>query len=212
MRSSTYTFDIETIPQREKLSLIQKEELQKKVDSHLSRKPDEDEEKVRNMLMATSPYFGNIICIGVKHDDHSYYIKDEDESELISKFWKSILDFNGIFISYNGLRFDCPFIIKRSMKFNIFPTNRNFLDLKPFKNFPHFDVQNVISNHNKFNSITLRLACEHTGIPSPKEGDVKAENVFQAYLDGRIDEIAEYCMLDTKRTYQLYSYIKPYIY
>lgn len=208
------TFDIETIPQIEELSDIQQEELQKKTESYLRRRPDVEEEEARKLLMGTSPYFGEIVCIGL------YKVEDGEEKsaaitgteqEILKTFWNVLKKFEGIFISYNGIKFDVPFIVKRSMKHGIKPTSINFLDTKPFKRFPHFDVQNVLADHNRFDTVSLRLACELLGVESPKEEGIAAKDVAEAYHSGRIQDIADYCVRDVKATFEVYKIIKDYL-
>jgi predicted PolB exonuclease-like 3'-5' exonuclease len=207
------TFDIETIPQRAPLSEIQQEELTKKINRYMARRPEEDEEEVKNLIMGTSPYFGEIVTIGLYFNDSD---GDEstaligDEEEILNRFWTILNKFKGVFVSYNGLTFDIPFILKRSMKYKILPTNREFLKTRRYTTYPHFDVKEVIADFNKYEAPTLHLACEHLGIPSPKEGEVKANEVAQAFADGRIQEIADYCVRDVIATFKVFERINSY--
>lgn len=207
---NTLTFDIETIPQNEEsLSKIQEEEIEKKMERYLVKRPHEDEGEAKKMLMATSPYFGEIITIGLhRHTEYG----DEDsialigsEEEILSRFWENIKSFNGLFISFNGISFDVPFISKRSMKHRITPSNTKFLDTYKFQKRPHFDVKSVISDFNNWVAPTLKLTCDLLDVPSPKGGGVEAKNVAQAFHNGRIDEIADYCEKDVKATFECYK-------
>lgn len=209
---NTLTFDIETIPTPdEELSDIQKEEIERKVDKYLERSPQADPMEVKNLIMGTSPYFGKIVVIGIHKvtalAEKSYYIIGE-EKDILLKFWKDIATFNGIFVSYNGLGFDVPFINKRSMKHGLFPSNRKFLKTYRFSQDNHFDVKDVISDYDRYAAPTLHLACDLLGIPSPKEGEVKASEVAKAYAEGKIIPIAEYCVRDTVATYKAFKKLK----
>ena len=213
------SFDIETIPQDDaKLSDAQKEAIEKKVDSEISRacpNSDVDIHKIKSRIMGTSPYFGEIVVIGcylvtpTYTRDHLFY--GADEKTILTKFWEMLENFQGLFVSYNGLKFDVPFIIKRSMFYGILPTNKNFTDTRRFRTYPHFDAQEVISDYDRFMAPSLAVACDLLGITSPKEGEVKAENVAQAFKEGRVQEIANYCLRDVKATYKVYNAVKNYI-
>lgn len=210
------TFDIETIPYEDsELSEIQKEEIERKVDKYLSKNPGEDMQEAKRLIMGTSPYFGKIIVIGLlKADAQGDYetlaLKGDDEQKILRDFWSILSRHKGLFISYNGLSFDVPFILKRSMKHQIPTTNRDFMMTYRFKKHPHFDVKEVISDYDRFAAPTLHLACDHVGVPSPKEGEVKASEVYDAYKEGRLQEIADYCVRDVKSTYEVYKKLDGY--
>jgi predicted PolB exonuclease-like 3'-5' exonuclease len=214
----TLTYDIETVPQQQPLTDIQQEELDRQLEKIYARSPemtDEDKLKLRRQMMATNPYFGEIICIGLHKTVGDLFDSTSltgDEYSILERFWKIIGQFKGIFISFNGLNFDIPFILKRSMKHGILPTNNDFLDMKRYSRKPHFDVKLIIGDWDKYASGTLRLVCEHLNIKSPKEGGVKAENVEDEFKKGNINAIAEYCLKDVLATYEAYLKINKYLY
>lgn len=209
MNNNSITFDIETVPQRSALSEIQAEELQKRLSSFLDRNPDRDEEDAKSLLMGTSPYFGEIVCIGVHKKtattDRTISLIG-DEKDILIRFWDIIANFKGVFVSFNGKKFDVPFIIKRSIVHGVESTNKKFHDTYPFKNFPHYDVWQALVE-NRGEAVSLRLACDVFGVPSPKEEGIKASEVAQAYEDGRIQEISDYCIRDVVATYKVYKKI-----
>jgi len=214
----TLTFDIETIPQQQPLTDIQQEELNKQLDKAYKRNPewnDTEKEKFKKLFMATNPFFGEIVCIGLyktvnnMHDSTSLI---GSEKYILERFWNILKTFRGIYISFNGINFDVPFILKRSMAHSLKPTSNSFVDLKRFSTKPHFDVKLIFGDWDKYAVGTLRLVCEHLGIESPKEGVVKAENVENEYKLGNINEIADYCLKDVMATYQAYERLLNYTY
>ena len=212
-------FDIETIPQQAPLSIIQEEELEKKMQWRIASTTTPKElDELRRKTMGTNPYFGEIVCIGMYRKNNTSGKMQEGETALVGtetqildKFWSIISKFNGTYLSYNGLGFDVPFIKVRSMINTIKPTNTNFLNTKRFSAWPHHDVAMLLADWDKFKMVSLRLACEVMGIPSPKEGEIKAENVEQAFKDGNIQGIADYCSADTRTTYQLFDLQRQYM-
>jgi|AntRauTorckE6833_2_1112554.scaffolds.fasta_scaffold00277_14 hypothetical protein len=209
---NTLTFDIETIPTPdEELSDIQKEEIQRKVDTYLKRNPSADPMDAKGLIMGTSPYFGKIIVIGV-HKVTSLTTKSfaltGNEKDILVNFWKEVAGFSGVFVSYNGLSFDVPFIVKRSMKYGLSPSNKRFLKTYRYSQDTHFDAKDVISDYDRYASPTLHLACDLLGIDSPKEGEVKADQVAKAYEEGKLQQIADYCVRDVEATYKVYKKLK----
>lgn len=212
---NTFTFDLETIPQPDsELTDIQKEEIEKRVDKALDKDPSLDPHQTKNKIMSVSPYFGKIVTAGVKITQGGKQTVFKaiigEEYDIIKEFFSLQKHFQGLFITYNGLGFDVPFTLKRAMNYGILPTNESYLITRRFSKYPHFDVKEVISDFDRFAAPTLKLACDLFKIPSPKEGEVKAENVYSAYLEGRIKDIAEYCMLDVEATYQLFVKLQGY--
>lgn len=212
---NTFTFDLETIPQEDSsLSDIQKEEITKKVERAIEKDPKSDPLQTKNKIMSISPYFGRIVTAGIKimEDGRQTFFEPlvGDEKEILQKFFELQRDFRGAYVTFNGLGFDVPFILKRAMHHGVTPTNSYFLNTRRYSKYPHFDVKDVISDFDRYAAPTLKLACDLFGIPSPKEGEVKAENVYDAYLDGRIQQIADYCMLDVEATHKVFLKLAGY--
>lgn len=210
----TLTFDIETIPQ-ENPTDIQIEEILRKIKNAKDKDPELSEHALKNKIMSTSPYFGKIVCIGLHiigpfETSGSTTSLIGSESDILKSFWNILKDKNLTYVSYNGLSFDVPFIVKRSMHHGIKVTNRSFLNLKRFQTSPHFDVKEIISSWDRYAAPTLHLACDLVGVPTPKSGDVKADGVYDAYKAGEIDKIAEYCVKDVEATYAVYKALQGY--
>jgi len=215
-------FDIETIPQTI-LTKTQTYELEKRFkksrlfEQVLKTEIDLAQATIsaKKQFMAVSPYFGEIICIGLywpESDRQEVLIGNE--ADILRKFWDRINanDFSGNFITFNGLSFDVPFIIRRSMKHKILPTNEKFLDTYRFQKQPHRDVYLMITGYDRDFPCNLDLACDTYDIPSPKHGEVRADNVYEYYLKGEIQKIADYCLRDVISTYQLFEVARKYIY
>ena len=210
----TLIFDIETIPQSTLLP-SQENALKTKVERATKNSTDKSEyDGIRNKIMAVSPFFGEIICIGImkvkETGEEVSRVLTGDEKTMLQTWWDILKHHKGLFVHYNGLGFDVPYILKRSMFHDVLPTNSQFLDTRRFQKHPHFDVFQVICDYDMRNAISLDVATEFLGLKSPKGGEVKAENVYQAYKDGRIQEIADYCLDDVKATYEVHKKVKNY--
>lgn len=199
-------FDIETIPQT-RLSEVQEKKKAEKVEKSDHWKDNPIKE------MSLDPWFGRIITIGLFYPERNVYksFTLENERMLLQQFWEEIYNFDGTFVSYNGLAFDVPFIKIRSMVNNIVgPLNKNFLQTRRFQDFPHFDVAQHASDWDSRNRTSLEMACDQTGISSPKSGNVNADSVHTAYLEGRLSDISEYCEKDLNATYELYNKVRRF--
>ena len=222
MIEHTLTFDIETIPTSRKLKGSLKQGCKEAIISQMKRNfPNNDYSlsdlrKVRNLIMSVTPYFGEIVAIALYRSWESSSeetVLTGNEKDILTDFWNILEKFKkGTFVSFNGLSFDVPFILKRSMFHGIEPTNNNFLDLKRYSKWPHFDVKLILSDYDKYARGTLDLVCNFLNIKSPKEGKIKAENVYSAYLKGDIGNIAKYCLRDVKATFEVYQILKKYIF
>ena len=208
-------FDIETIPQQKALTRSQQEWLDNKLEFALEKAPSyESKEETRRRVMATTPYLGEIVCISLGEVNGSQ-IRTESftgtEKELLKNFWDVIGKVpNATWVSFNGLKFDVNFIVMRSLYHKILPTNKNFLNTSKFRKYPHFDVMAWLADWG-YPSPTLDIACDLAGVKSSKEGEIKAKDVAQAFEDGRIDEIAEYCEEDVRATLEVYLQLKHYV-
>ena len=209
-------FDIETIPQNENnLTRAQQDWIDSKMVYALAKAaPGEDPLEIKRKLMATNPYLGEIVCISLGEIVYSTVSTESiigTEEEILKRFWE-ILGSIGptTFVSFNGLKFDVNFITMRSLHHKILPTNKAFLNTSKFRKFPHFDVMAWMADWG-YPAPRLDIACDLAGVKSSKEGDIKAKDVAQAFLDGRITEIAEYCEEDVRATLEVYLQLKSYI-
>jgi predicted PolB exonuclease-like 3'-5' exonuclease len=213
-RTSMLVFDIETVPFKdEEYSDIQKSYIQKKLSAALRRDPSLNPEDKVGELKGTDPYLSRVVCIGLYYPEtgQQLALTNPDEALILQAFWDNIRGYNGLFVSYNGVKFDVPYIIRRSIRHGIAPSNKNFMLYTKYDPFPpHFDVLLQLSGGRE-NFYSLHEACDFFGVPSPKDGTIKASGVAGAYYAGRISEIADYCIRDLHSTYELYQKLRPYV-
>lgn len=206
-------YDIETIPQPN-LSKSQQEFLDNKVRLALLKEPNADVKALTGKIMGTSPYLGEIVCIGLGEVmDNNINTKAliGTEKKILEDFWMIMDKLQyATFVSFNGLNFDVNFIMLRSLKNGVRPTNKAFLGTKRFTKHPHFDIMQWMSGWG-YPAPTLDIACDICDVKTSKEGAVKASEVAQAYKDGRIQEIADYCEEDVRATLQVYAKLRTYI-
>jgi len=217
----TLTFDIETVPQ-DNLEPYQITEYRKVMKTNLKRFfPDgnytlSELKDIRNLTMAVSPFLGKIVVIGLHYKgedgvEETHAIYGYDERTLLVEFWSTLSKLTKTrFISFNGLNFDVPFILKRSLFHRVTPTNNDFMDLRRFSQWPHYDVKMMMGDWDKYATGTLDLISNFLSIPSPKEGKVAAKDVYYAYKNKQLKEVADYCLRDVVATFEVYSIMKDF--
>ena len=146
--------------------------------------------------------FGRICCISYAFNDEKPVSLSGDEKDIIIEFWK-VAKQAELFIGFNLLNFDLRFIYQRSVIYNILPSID--LNFARFRNFPIFDVMQEWNKWDTRATISLDTLAKALGIPSSKGGKVEGKNVAQAYVDGRIKEICEYCEKDVEVTRKIYK-------
>lgn len=207
------SFDLETIPQdAESYSKAQKRQFDIKRASTSENFSDDG-------IRSTDPTLGRILCIGIYYvntdstpvERNSMCIYKGTEKDILESFWEGVesLPHGTKLVSFNGLRFDVPWVRLRSLANNIkIPKCKvDFFNVNQFHGSPHVDLMVSLKGDKFLPNITLGLglACEIFGIPSPKDGGIDGSEVYEFYKNGKIDEIASYAERDTESTGLLYE-------
>jgi DNA polymerase elongation subunit (family B) len=128
------------------------------------------------------------------------------EKELLERFWEIVERKRPRLISFNGRYYDGPILMIRSAQLGLSPTlnlcgNRYNLST-------HIDLTEVLSFHGAWREqYKLDYWCRRFDIESPK-GSIDGSQIARAYRDGRIEEIGEYCLRDTRATAQIYRKVE----
>ena len=157
---------------------------------------------------------GKLLCIGLAVDTDGKAEKPcvcgqdaetrelhLDEAKTLTQFWNHLdrinFDVNrDKIVGHNILGFDLPFLYHRSMICGVKPT-RNLLNGKPWDIaeyiYDTMDRWQMGKFYEKVGLEELALAFE---LDCPKNGAVNGSNLCEAFLDGRHEEIREYCLKD----------------
>jgi DNA polymerase elongation subunit (family B) len=141
---------------------------------------------------AQEGHFGDIV----------YSIYWGDEAALLKKFWELIPKYPQ-YITYNGRRFDCPFLMQRSLILSLTPS-RN-LDTPRYQLRPHLDLLDVLTFYGATRRFTLQFWCQTLGIEDPKADFGDGAQVQKAYKEGRLQDIIAYNLSDLRATAHLYQ-------
>lgn len=219
---SQVVFDIETIGvEFDNLS----EEVQKYV-----LKDAEDEKKVKEAKekLGLSPLTGEIVAICLINPEtgkgRTYFqapdkeikpfVEDDieyqalTEKEILEKFWQEIKNYNQ-FITFNGRKFDCPFIMLRSGALKVLPS-RNLIPYR-YSDQEHIDLLDQLTFYDAFRKFSLDFYCKSFNLEAGKMKGMSGDKVQDYFKKGKYLEIARYCSLDVKATTQLFERWEKYI-
>ena len=136
------------------------------------------------------------------------FVACPDEGELLAAFWAVAKHYDEI-VTFNGRGFDVPFLYLRSAVLNVAISKKNWLGYR-YATEPHCDLAEQFTFYGvsgrdgaarKFN---LDFYCKAFGIDSPKAHGVTGMDVGTLMAEGKLREIAEYCLRDVRATVELY--------
>ncbi len=215
----TVVFDIETVsrPWLE-LDALQREKLTRWADGH-------EDFLRRKEGGALSPYTGMVIVVAMLNPDSGKGVVWYDEAgarcsrtsadglfeyvgcgekEMLADFWDKVSKFDRL-VSFNGRSFDAPFLSVRSAVHGLSPS-KNLLGYR-YSMETHVDLMEILTFQGtvaRDQWPNLHGACIAFGIPSPKSEEMHGYAVGDAYREGRIADVAEYCRRDVEATAELY--------
>jgi predicted PolB exonuclease-like 3'-5' exonuclease len=207
-------FDIETVP-------LDWEELDEEEQTYLLRRAETDEAKEEVIeKLGLSPFTGRVVAVAMLNPDSgksvvlaeglagegSAWAHEGDsefwtgnEAEMLERFWDLIKRYDQI-ITFNGRVFDAPFVIIRSLILGI-TASRNLLPNR-YRTADHFDLCDALSFFGLTRRYSLDFVCRRLGI-GPAKTEMAGHQVAQAYRDGRMEQIAQYCLRDVEVTAKL---------
>ena len=163
------------------------------------------EEEAPRLVRSVSPFLGWICCIsavsgtldGQPRTPRSWSCDEPGgERELLDRFWRDVAGFprTTLWVTFNGKRFDVPFLLARTLHHHLRPTQSRPLDTYPYRHRPHADLACVWPRQCSLDDL-----CDLLDVPSPK-GELCGKEVAGAVSSGRIGEVVTYCERDTVAT------------
>jgi predicted PolB exonuclease-like 3'-5' exonuclease len=137
---------------------------------------------------------------------------DTPEAELIQRFFDGIEKYTPDLVSWNGGGFDLPVLHYRALRHGIAaPRYWEGGDVDQafrFNNYlsryhsRHLDLMDVLASYQARARVSLQGVAALLGLPG-KLG-MSGEKVWDAYLEGQIDTIRNYCETDVVNTYLVF--------
>ncbi len=134
------------------------------------------------------------------------------EAELIQRFFDGIEKYTPDLVSWNGGGFDLPVLHYRALRHGIVAPRyweagdadqafrfNNYLSRYHSR---HMDLMDVLSSYQGRARVSLEGAAMLLGLPG-KLG-MSGDKVWDAYLEGQIDAIRNYCETDVLNTYLIF--------
>lgn len=220
----TAAFEIDSFDEAQKkglLKLAEKEETEE-------RREKKREEIIERLSL--HPFTAQVVAIGMLNAESNrgrvYYQAEGEESwhsedglvefearsekGILEGFWETIRQYDR-FITFNGRRFDCPFLMIRSAIHGIRPT-RNLMPYR-YDSRIHCDLLDQLTFYGALplRWFTLDFVCRAFGIESPKSGGITGLDVKELFAQGEYREIAHYCLSDVVATAELYRRWQAYL-
>jgi predicted PolB exonuclease-like 3'-5' exonuclease len=134
------------------------------------------------------------------------------EAEIIQRFFDGIDKYTPDLVSWNGGGFDLPVLHYRALRHGIVAPRyweageedqafrfNNYLNRYHSR---HLDLMDVLSSFQARARVSLQAAATLLGLPG-KLG-MSGDKVWDAWLDGQIDVIRNYCETDVLNTFLIY--------
>jgi hypothetical protein len=167
--------------------------------------------------MALRPEFGHVVCIGMGHDARGRGDLEtkaltaravEDERRILEGFWEVVRSAREWrFVTYNGLAFDLPYLIRRSIYVGAAPSAG--LPLRPYSPDTHFDVMRVLSNWERADAVRLDVIAALLGLEKWPPG-MEGSQVLGLWRAGRFEDIEAYCLGDVRLAYEIFLRVEAY--
>jgi len=167
-------------------------------------------------FMALRPEFGHVICIGMGHDARGELERKaltarriEEERRILVEFWETVRPAQKEWrlVTYNGLAFDVPYLLRRSLYLGVPPSR--VLPLRPYLLEAHYDVMQALANWQRGETVRLEIVAALLGLAKVPEG-MEGSQVYGLWQAGRIDEIEAYCLGDVQLIYEVFRRVQEY--
>jgi hypothetical protein len=140
-------------------------------------------------------------------DEFTYF----NEKTMLLKFWEIFTKpkySNSHLISFNGRNFDAPFLMLRSALLCIRPS-RNLMSGTKFNYGYHTDLIDELtfytpSSYGATKRFNFDFYTRAFGLVSPKSDGIDGSKVKDYFIEGKKNEIAEYCLRDVVATWELF--------
>jgi len=156
----------------------------------------------RDERLALDVDCNRIVCLGYKDldggDPTVDICKDEDaEAAALDKFWFSHSQYYTRLVTFYGLSFDLPVLMRRSLYLGVkYPT----LNIDRYRT-NHIDICQKLSFNGALKPRSLKFYCKRFGIQTGDPFD--GADVAQMVKEGRWDDIAAHCIADIGATHAI---------
>jgi len=164
------------------------------------------DKKITKEKRSLDPNYSQIILIGTKIQDEMNFFSGEEKT-MLQEFWSYVKEKQPTkIITYNGYKFDIPFLLLRSYMHTIkVPININ-MNRWNMNSSNHFDVMLFFSHNEIFLNPNLEILGKMHGIEIPGE-QISGRDIEKLYAQNQLDTINEKCKHDLEILEQLFEKI-----
>jgi 3'-5' exonuclease len=218
MKSTKIYIDIETIPAGDPIApcTLTPPGNMKKIDTietwYREEAPQIAEEQYRKRALDSMQGQILVIAFAVNNDEPIAIHSLIDEGfnwegsilQDLENFGKNYIEFPIVWIGHNAVGFDMLWLWRRAIKYDLPWLSQN-IKLDRYKGNVH-DTMIMWGGGNFNNFSKLDDIAKFLGIAGKTEG-VDGSKVYDLYLEGKIDEITEYCCNDVRMVRDVYQQI-----
>ncbi len=137
------------------------------------------------------------------YERKALHIGDRDEGAIIDEFFRDVDGMGVILVSFNGSAFDIPVLRYRALKHGIVARTLAHPKLYQLYGGEHLDLCDILASHDGRARTSLSKICSLLGIAGKTDG-VDGSRVGEMLAQGRIREVAAYCMDDVAATARVF--------
>ncbi len=162
---------------------------------------------------AYHPFFSKVIAIGVKRRGEEPVIwAGDDEGEILGEFWDHIEESRpGLYVTFNGMKFDVPFLTVRSMINGIKPTDTINVNKWKLEQENHFDLMIALTDKWGLIWVSFDITCKILGIDLPDDA-VSGAKISEFYDRGDWESIKRHNRQDLELTEKLFLKVREFIF
>ncbi len=137
---------------------------------------------------------------------------ESGEAELISRFYEGVEQYRPTLVSWNGSGFDLPVLSYRALRHGLSAgiywemgdreREFRFSNYVSRYHWRHVDLMDVLAHYQPRSNAPLDEVARLIGLPG-KSG-VGGAHVAEAWLEGQIGAIRDYCEIDAMNTYLIW--------
>lgn len=140
-----------------------------------------------------------IICIGLRLPGYATRVvsaRTMSEPDMVALVWEEFAHHAGTFVTYNGLGYDVPMLLRRSLYLGV---KAPYVACDRFRHPEVVDLMALLSMDGKLKAHGLQFYLNRFGYP--KAGpDISGADVAARYAAGDWDAIEQHCRLDVEAT------------
>jgi hypothetical protein len=119
-------------------------------------------------------------------------------AEIVQKFWFGLSCVKAKLVTFNGRGFDMPLLELAAFRYGV--SARDYCQNSRNRFNGPIDLMDWMTNFGAYRMVGgLNLLAKLIG--KPGKMDASGDKVYQMYLDGKLQEINDYCLCDTLDTY-----------